>query len=182
MKIRCTYDKLVRVNDLKPHPKNRNKHPDSQIERLAQILEYQGWRYPVKVSQLSGFVTSGHGRLLAAQKLGWEEVPVNFQEYESDEQEYADLIADNSVALWSELDLAGINADVPELGPDFDIDMLGIKDFTLDVAEQLDDDDSGAGSEDKETHILEVEFNNMEDMTRVYDDLLSQGFVVRSKG
>src|ERR1035437_2514888 len=52
-------------------------------------------------------------------------------------QEYADVQADNAIASWAELDLSGINADIADLGPDFDIDVLGLKDFTLDVAEKL---------------------------------------------
>ena len=131
MKIHCTYDGLVKIKDLKSHPKNRNNHPKEQIERLAKILEYQGWRYPVKVSKQSGFVTSGHGRIEAAQLNGWKEVPVSFQDYDDDTQEYADLTADNSIASWSELDLSSINLDIGELGPDFDIDLLGLKNFSI---------------------------------------------------
>lgn len=128
---------MVRVNDLSAHPKNRNKHPSEQITRLAEILEYQGWRYAIKVSKLSGFITSGHGRLDAARKLGLKEVPVSFQDYDSEEQEYADLTADNAIALWAEIDLAAINADLPDLGPEFNIDMLGLKDFILEPAEKM---------------------------------------------
>jgi DNA modification methylase len=136
--IHCLYDRLMPVAELSHHPKNRNKHPDDQIDRLAGILKYQGWRYPIKVSKRSGFITSGHGRLLAAIKNGWSEVPVNYQDYDSEEQEYADVQADNAIASWAELDLSGINIDVPDLGPDFDINMLGIKDFVLEPADKLD--------------------------------------------
>src|SRR5271166_3017180 len=115
MIIRCLYDKLVPISDLRLNPDNRNKHPKDQIKRLAEILEYQGWRYPVKVSKASGFVTSGHGRIEAAKLNEWAEVPVNFQEYESAEQEYADTIADNSIASWSELDLDSIKQDIENL-------------------------------------------------------------------
>jgi hypothetical protein len=125
------------AGDLKRHPKNPNKHSPEQIERLSQILAYQGWRYAIKVSRQSGFITSGHGRLEAAIKAGEKNVPVVFQDYDNDEQEYADIVADNAIASWSELDLANINTEIGELGPDFDIDLLGIKDFTLDVAEKL---------------------------------------------
>ena len=135
MKVQCKYDELVNISDLRPHPKNPNKHPADQLKRLAQILDYQGWRYPVKVSKATGFVTSGHGRIEAAKENGWKQVPVNYQEYESAEQEYADLVADNSIASWSELDFSSINLVVPDLGPDFDIDLLGIKDFQIDVSE-----------------------------------------------
>jgi DNA modification methylase len=128
---------MVPISELAPHPKNRNSHPKEQIDRLAAILKYQGWRYPVKVSNLSGFITSGHGRLEAARLNGWKEVPVSFQDYADEDQEYADLTADNAVASWSELDLSGINTDLADLGPDFDLDMLGIRDFVLEPAEKL---------------------------------------------
>jgi len=132
---RCLYDKLVDPKKLKPHPKNRNSHPPDQIDRLAKIIEYQGWRYPVKVSKRSGFVTAGHGRIEAAKILKCK-VPVNEQDYESDEQEYADVQSDNAIALWAELDFSGINADIADLGPEFDIELLGIKNFEIDVADK----------------------------------------------
>jgi hypothetical protein len=131
MIVHCPHDALVSVKDLKPNPLNRNSHPKDQVERLAKILEFQGWRYPIKVSKRSGLITSGHGRLEAAKLLKWKEVPVSFQEYASEEQEYADTVSDNSIASWSELDLSGINSDLTDLGPDFDIDLLGIKEFSL---------------------------------------------------
>lgn len=150
MQIRCLYDKLVPISELKPHPKNRNSHPEDQIVRLAKILKYQGWRYPVKVSKQSGFITSGHGRLAAAILNKWDAVPVNYQDYENEDQEYADLIADNSVASWAELELAKINLDLADLGPDFDLDMLGIKDFKLDPADKFHGDEDAVPETQKE--------------------------------
>jgi hypothetical protein len=114
------------------HPKNPNQHPDDQIEMLAKIIKYQGIRKAAVLSKRSDLLTAGHGRIVAAERAGATEYPVDDQDYESDEQEIADLTADNAIGGWSELDLAGINAFVPELGPDFDLDMLGIKDFNLD--------------------------------------------------
>lgn len=144
MKIRCEYKKLVPLKELKPHPKNRNKHGDDQVSRLAQIFEYQGIRHPIIVSNLSGFIVAGHGRLAAATKLKFKEFPVDYQDFDSEESEYAFLVSDNAVALWAELDFSGINADLGDLGPDFDIDLLGIKNFTIDVADKegLTDDDA----------------------------------------
>lgn len=131
MRVHCLYDKMAPLSELKEHPKNRNKHPEEQIVRLAAILRYQGFRYPIKVSTRSGFITSGHGRVLAARLNGWSAVPVNFQAYETDEQEYADVQADNAIAAWAELDLSAINSDLGELGPELDIDMLGLKAFSV---------------------------------------------------
>jgi len=130
---------LVPTKKLKSHPKNRNKHPDYQIDRLAKILMFQGFRYPIKVSNQSGFITSGHGRLLAAKKIGWKDVPVSYQDYESPAQEYADVQADNAIASWAELDLDGINTDLSDLGPDFDLDFLGIESLKQFEAGSADD-------------------------------------------
>lgn len=152
-KIHCLYDELVDPKTLKYHPKNRNKHPKDQIERLAKILEYQGWRYPIKVSKLSGCVTSGHGRIAAAFLKKWNQVPVVFQEYENADQEYADVQSDNAIASWAELDLAAINLDIPDIGPDFDIDLLGIKDFTIDAADKYADKDADAVPETEESFV-----------------------------
>lgn len=145
MHIHCKFDELVSPLSLRAHPKNANNHPPEQIKRLSKILEYQGWRYPIKVSKRSGYVTSGHGRIQAALLLGWNEVPVNYQDYEDDDQEQADVHSDNAIASWAELDLSAINAQMGDFDPGFDIDLLGIKDFTLDIGEK------DAGCDEDET-------------------------------
>jgi len=134
-KIQCLYDELIDPNKLKNHPKNRNKHGQDQIERLAELYSYQGIRHPIIVSKLSGFIVAGHGRKLAAIRAGIKKVPVVYQDFDSSEQEYAFIQSDNAIALWAELDLSGINQDMQDLGPDFDINMLGLKDFKLDLIE-----------------------------------------------
>lgn len=136
IKLHAGEIKLVDVKTLKPRPGNRNNHPEEQLKRLADVYKYQGFRNPLIISNQSGNIVCGTGRFLAAKKAGLEKVPVIYQDYESEEQEYAHHVADNGLSLWSELDLAGINADLPDLGPDFDINMLGIEDFTLDMAEK----------------------------------------------
>lgn len=139
MKIHCLYDELLDVNKALPHPKNAQKHPKEQVIRLAKILEYQGWRYPIKISKRSGFITSGHCRLAAAIYNKWNTIPVNYQDYETDEQEVADLIADNAIADFASLDLSLVNKELEALGP-IDIDLLGIESFTIEPLDKLDDD------------------------------------------
>lgn len=155
MKVKCAHDGLVSIKKLIPHPKNRNKHPKEQIERLAKVLQYQGVRRPVRVSELSGYITAGHCLYEAAKLLKWKELPVDYQPYDSEDQEIADGIADNSIALWADLDFAGINMDVPGLGPDFDIDWLGIKDFVIEPADKIYmvDEDSMPTDDEVETTV-----------------------------
>lgn len=132
MKIHCRYDKLVPIAELVPNPKNRNKHPDDQIERLAKLLGAHGQRAPIIVSERSGYIVKGHGTVLAINRLQHPVGAVVFQAFESEEEEYQFLQADNAIAGWAELDLAGINLDIGELGP-FDIELLGIKNFTVET-------------------------------------------------
>lgn len=141
--IHCKFDETIEIDTLKFHPMNANTHSEEQIERLAKILEYQGWRYPVKVSIQSGLITSGHGRVLAAKKLGLTSVPVNFQNYANEDMEIADLHADNEIARWAELDMSVLNQSLADLDPSFDLDLLGIKNFEIDgAAPELGDEDS----------------------------------------
>jgi len=136
MRIESKTIEMVDPKLLKPYDQNRNHHSKEQIERLCKLITYHGFRDPLTVSKRSQMVITGNGTLEASLKLGLEEVPVIYQDFESAEAEYSFSVSHNSIASWSELDLAGINADIPELGPDFDIDLLGLKDFTIDIADK----------------------------------------------
>lgn len=137
MNIKATEIDIVPIEKLVPNPKNPNNHPKEQIERLKKIIEKQGFRNPLVVSKLSGFVVSGHGRLEVGKSLGMKELPVIFQDFESEDQEYAHMIADNAISEWAELDLSFINSQLPELGPDLDVSLLGIKDFEVEPLDKL---------------------------------------------
>lgn len=141
MNIHCKYDELIDPRTLKDHPKNRNKHSADQIERLAKLYSYHGVRHPIIVSNKSHCIVAGHGRKLAAIKAGIKEMPVVFQDFDTTEAEYAFIQADNAIALWAELDLSAINMDIGDLGPNFDIDLLGIKDFVIEPADKFQGDE-----------------------------------------
>jgi DNA modification methylase len=145
MNVKCSYDEVVAPHKLIPNPKNPNKHPPEQIDRLAKLIDFQGQRHPVIVSKRSGFVVVGHGRLEAIKKLNWDGVAVNYQDFENEAQEFAFVTSDNAIAEWAELDLALINQEMLDLGPDFDLELLGLKDFVVEPIEkfepQSDEDD-----------------------------------------
>lgn len=135
--IQCEFAEMVDIGALKPNPLNRNIHLPTQIDHLRKLIEYQGFRHPIIVSKNSGYVVAGHGRLEAAKRLGMKTVPVDYQEFANSDAEYAFLVSDNAVARQASLDLAAINFDLKDLGPDFNLDMLGIMDFKLDMIEKL---------------------------------------------
>lgn len=124
--IYCSHMKMVDITDLQPHPRNPNRHPDTQIALLAKIIRHQGWRAPITVSKRSGFIIKGHGRLQAAQLLGIEKVPVDIQPYENEAQEWADMIADNRIAELAEMDLVNLKDLLQEMDTgDLDMDLTG---------------------------------------------------------
>ena len=111
----CAHDAIVDVAKLVPNPKNPNQHPDSQIQLLGRIIRQTGWRQPITVSKRSGFIVKGHGRLAAALLEGMREAPVDYQNYTTEAEEYADLVADNRIAELAETDnklLADIFAEI----------------------------------------------------------------------
>jgi hypothetical protein len=130
MQFKCSYTEIVSTNKLVPNPKNPNIHPREQVEKLAKIIDFQGQRSPVVVSKRSGFITKGHGRLEAMKLLKWESVAVDYQDYESEAQEFADMTADNAIAAWSELDKHLIYENLVDF-PDLNLELLGIEGFDI---------------------------------------------------
>lgn len=144
--VYCAHDAIVAVEKLIPNPANPNTHPDEQIQALGRVIRYQGWRSPITVSTRSGLIVKGHGRLGAALLEGFKEVPVDYQNYASEADEYADLVADNRLAELSEIDqkkLADIFAEI-DTG-EINMEMTGYTDKEIEnlvtaLSEALHDD------------------------------------------
>ncbi len=128
MTIHCAHSALVDPATLRPNPANPNRHGAGQIQLLAAIIRDHGWRAPITVSKRSGLIVRGHGRLEAALLLGCEQVPVDYQDYASEAEELADLLADNRLSELAELDEEGLRrliAKVRESDPEFNVELTG---------------------------------------------------------
>ena len=123
--IHCAHARLADVATLVPNPRNPNKHGDKQVALLAKIIRHQGWRAPITVSKRSGFVVTGHGRLQAALLLQVEKVPVDEQDFATEADEWAHLIADNRIAELAETDDALLKELLAELDGNLDMDLSG---------------------------------------------------------
>jgi hypothetical protein len=147
MQIHCKYDELVEIHSLRPYEKNRNRHSDEQIERLAFLLDKLGVRAPIVVAKAPyNCIAKGHGTWAAMKLNGWEKVPVVYQEFSSPEELYQFVQSDNAIAAWSSLDMTMIHIDIAQLGP-FDTDLLGIQNFAFEPLAPPDSsqDDTGGG-------------------------------------
>ena len=124
--VNCAYDELVPLEKLVPNPRNPNQHPQSQVALLAKVITHQGWRAPIVVSNRSGFIVAGHGRYEAAKVIGVATVPVDYQDFATEADEWAHLVADNRLAELAEADESALKAILGELqASDFDMDLSG---------------------------------------------------------
>ena len=123
--IKCAFTDMVATDEVKPHPKNPNKHPPKQIALLARMMRRVGMRSPITVSKLSGYVVRGHGRLEACKALKMPQVPVDFQDYADEAEEMADLMADNRIPELAELDLTAAWANLGSIAGEFKMEDLG---------------------------------------------------------
>lgn len=133
--VMCQHSRMADIADLKPHPKNPNKHSDEQVALLAKNIRHLGWRHPIIVSKRTGFIVAGHARLQAAQVLNLTNVPVDEQDFASDTEERAYLIADNRIAELAEIQNAAIKDLLQELDTgEMDMDLTG---YTEKAIEEL---------------------------------------------
>lgn len=111
--------------DLIPYARNARLHSDAQISKIAGSLREFGFCNPVLIDSQDGII-AGHGRVLAALKLGMETVPCLRLDHLSDIQRRAYILADNRLALDASWDEAMLGLELSALEMDgFDLDLVG---------------------------------------------------------
>ena len=181
MKIKSEKIEMVDVDSIVPNPKNANRHSVEQIKRLEKLIENLGFRNPLIISNRTGFLVAGHGRLEAARNLGMKQVPVIKQDFDNEAQEYAYLISDNEIARWAELDFQSVYDNIKDIDIG-DIDLLGIEDFSLFDFGQIEEDEVEQEEKNKQKFILKIELPNEMEMHDLKDDLIQKGYNVRVEG
>lgn len=119
------------VSALVPYARNARTHSEAQIGQIAGSIREWGWTSPILVDE-AGTVLAGHGRLLAAERLGIGEVPVIVARGWTEAQKRAYSIADNRLPLsagWDEALLRLEVADLAELG--FNLPLMGFSESEL---------------------------------------------------
>ena len=87
-----------KVADLIPYANNARTHSDEQVAQIAASIKEWGWTNPILIDEAGGII-AGHGRVMAARKLGINEVPVMIAKGWSKAQTKAYVLADNQLAL-----------------------------------------------------------------------------------
>lgn len=117
--------KQVAISALIPYARNSRTHDDAQVAQIAASIKEFGWTNPILVDGENGLI-AGHGRLLAARKLGMVEVPVIELKSLTEAQKKAYIIADNRLALNAGWDDQMLTIELNELLADkFSLELLG---------------------------------------------------------
>jgi hypothetical protein len=111
------------VTTIKPYPLNAKIHNEAQVEKIAKSIKDFGWRGNPIVVDKDGVILAGHGRRLAALKLGLLKVPVVVEKDMTEEEARAYRLADNRVAI-SDIDTGILEKELASL----DYDLAGIFD------------------------------------------------------
>lgn len=120
------------VEDLIPYARNARTHSQEQIQKLAGSIKEFGFLNPVVISE-DGGILAGHGRVMAAQKLGIKQVPCVVESHLTEAQRKAYILADNRLALdagWDE-EMLAVELKELKVDYDFDMDLLGFSDEEL---------------------------------------------------
>jgi len=140
-------DKVERrkVSELVPYARNARTHSDAQVRQIAASIEEWGWTNPVLVDEKGGLI-AGHGRLMAADKLGLKDVPVMVATGWTEAQKKAYILADNQLALNAGWDTEMLSVELKDLEGEFDLDLIGfgedfLADLLIDGTEGLTDPD-----------------------------------------
>ncbi|MEX2453688.1 MAG: DNA methyltransferase [Rhodospirillaceae bacterium] len=119
------------IADLMPYARNARKHPEKQIAQIAASIREFGFNNPVLVDADGGII-AGHGRVLAARKLGLLEVPTIRIDHLTEAERRAFILADNRIALsagWDDEILALEMADLSNLG--LEVSLTGFTDAEI---------------------------------------------------
>ena len=138
--------KTESVASLVPYARNSRTHSDAQVAKIAASIREFGFLNPIIVDGQNGII-AGHGRVMAAQKLGLDTLPVIEAGHLTDAQRRAYIIADNRLALDAGWDSEMLKVELQDLGAaDFDLSLTG---FNLDeIADLLAEPTDGLTDED----------------------------------
>ena len=169
------------VIDLIPYVNNARTHSPEQVTQIAASIKEFGFCNPVLIDGNNGII-AGHGRVMAAQKLGMESVPTIELSHLTDTQRKAYILADNRLAELSGWDDELLRLELGELqGLDFNLELIGFGDFDFSIDDDSEEtsDTIDEGIEYKEKFSVLIECQNENDQQEIYSKLIEQGYTCK---
>ena len=168
---------MVSIDGLKPYENNARTHNEEQVKKIVRSIEEFGFINPVLIDGNFGII-AGHGRVMAAKKMGMTEVPCLFVEDLTEAQKRAYIIADNKLALDAGWDEELLHFELAELQDmDFDITLTG---FDVDALYEDELQERKDISETlKEEFKLIVDCVDETNLQELYERLSEEGYECR---
>ena len=170
------------VADLIPYARNSRTHSDEQVAQIAASIKEFGWTNPILTDGDNGII-AGHGRLLAARKLGHKEVPTIELTGLTDTQKKAYIIADNKLALNAGWDDEVLKIEIKELSEsDFDLTLLGFDDIELaNLFDEKPEDEEKDLKEESYNEVFNIiiECKDESEQEKIFNRLDSEGYKCR---
>ena len=120
------------IDSLIPYAKNARVHDEAQIAQIAGSIKEFGFNNPVLIDKDNGII-AGHGRVMAARKLGLTEVPTILLDHLNETQRRAYILADNRIAINSTWDNEMLSLELMDIKDDVSLAMLGFNVDELDA-------------------------------------------------
>jgi ParB-like chromosome segregation protein Spo0J len=141
---------LTDIESLVPYVRNARVHTDAHIAQIAGSIREFGFNIPVLIDSKRNII-AGHGRVMAARKLGMTEIPVVIADHLTDSQRRAFILADNKIHDNSTFDYETLQLEIDELKEaGFELKLAGFEEFELDIqySENTWDSDIDLGDRD----------------------------------
>lgn len=164
------------VDSLIAYARNSRTHSEEQVGQIAASMREWGWTNPILITE-DETIIAGHGRVMAAQKLGLKEVPCIVARGWTEAQVRAYVITDNKLALNAGWDEELLKVEIESLQDmDFDIDLLGFSEDEIEDLLGVDEDEDNPYTDKVDTPTYEP-VGDKPDITELFDDEHAMGLI-----
>jgi len=167
----------LKVGDLIPYVNNSRTHSDEQVTQVASSIKEFGFTNPILIDGEGGII-AGHGRLMAAKKLGLNKVPCIRLDYLTETQRKAYVIADNKLALNGGWDNDLLKIELTELDSlDFDLNLIGFDLSELaNIFDPVTEEIELKEQTYSETFNIIIECDDEQNQESIYNELQEKGY------
>ena len=169
-----------KVEDLIPYARNARTHSDAQVAEIAASIKEYGWTNPILTDGENGII-AGHGRLMAARKLGMDEVPTIDIIGLTDTQKRALILADNKMALNASWDFESLKLEIEDISMGGGESQLitGFSQSELDsILGNVNEDELPTASIDEKCSVI-VDFEQAESAEDFFNEMTDRGLKCR---
>jgi len=181
MEVKQPKYEMVDVEILIPYVNNAKMHSDAQVTALASSIKEFGFLSPMVIDKNNG-ITAGHGRLMAAKKLGLTKVPCIIADHLTEAQKKAYVLADNRLAEFgSSWDKDLLKIELDDIKDNFNLDDIGFDAgflSDLDIGKDSEENKNEPNKEIKEgddEFLIVIEAENEVSQSELYEELIERG-------